>query len=57
LKVAIMLPQLAPGDTLEIVADCSSFPNDIKAWCEKTGKTLLMCTTDADGNHSAQIQI
>lgn len=57
LKVAIMLPQLAPGDTLEIVADCSSFPNDIKAWCEKTGKTLLMCTTDADGKHSAQIQI
>ena len=57
LKVAAMLPQLNPGDTLEIEADCPSFPNDIKAWCQKTGKTLLMCTTDADGKHSAQVQI
>ncbi|MFO7889074.1 MAG: sulfurtransferase TusA family protein [bacterium] len=57
LKVAAMLPQLNAGDTLEVEADCESFPNDIKAWCQKTGKTLLMCTTDADGKHKAQIQI
>ncbi len=57
LKVAAMLPQLSPGDTLEIEADCPSFPNDIKAWCQKTGKTLLMCTTDANGKHLAQVQI
>lgn len=57
LKVATMLPQLNAGDTLEIEADCPSFPNDIKAWCTKTGKTLLMCSTDGSGKHSAQIQI
>jgi tRNA 2-thiouridine synthesizing protein A len=57
LKVAAMLPQLNPGDILEIEADCPSFPNDIKAWSQKTGKTLLFCNTDAEGKHSAQVQI
>jgi tRNA 2-thiouridine synthesizing protein A len=56
LKLATMVPQMQPGDILEIVADCDSFPKDIKAWSEKTGKTLLFCHTDADGKHSAQIQ-
>ena len=57
LKVAAKSKELQPGDMLEVLADCHSFPNDIKAWCQKTGKTLLMCTTDADGKHSAQVQI
>ncbi len=57
LKVVALLPQLSPGDTLEIEADCPSFPSDIKAWCGRMGKTLLMCTTDGNGKHSAQIQI
>jgi tRNA 2-thiouridine synthesizing protein A len=56
LKVAIMAPKLSPGDILEIIADCESFPKDIKAWSEKTGKTLLFCSTDAEGKHTAQIQ-
>jgi tRNA 2-thiouridine synthesizing protein A len=56
LKVAILAPQLSPGDILEVIADCESFPKDIKAWAEKTGKTLLFCNTDGEGKHSAQIQ-
>jgi len=56
LKVATMAPQLNPGDILEVIADCESFPKDIKAWAERTGKTLLFCNTDAEGKHSAQLQ-
>ncbi|KPJ69640.1 SirA-like protein [candidate division WOR-1 bacterium DG_54_3] len=56
LKVATLVPQMNPGDILEVLADCESFPKDIKAWAEKTGKTLLFCNTDADGKHTAQIQ-
>jgi tRNA 2-thiouridine synthesizing protein A len=56
LKVATMAPQMSPGDILEVVADCESFPKDIKAWAEKTGKTLLFCNTDEAGKHTAQIQ-
>jgi tRNA 2-thiouridine synthesizing protein A len=56
LKVAILVPQMNPGDILEVVADCESFPKDIKAWAEKTGKTLLFCNTDETRKHTAQIQ-
>jgi len=56
LKVAILVPQMNPGDILEVLADCESFPKDIKAWAEKTGKTLLFCNTDETGKHTAQIQ-
>ncbi len=56
LKVATMVPQMNPGDILEVIADCESFPNDIKAWAEKTGKTLLFCTDEGGGKYKAQIQ-
>lgn len=56
LKVAIMAKQIQPGDMLEIVADCESFPEDIAKWCDQTGNTLLFCATEADGKSKAQIQ-
>lgn len=56
LKIAIIAKQLQQGDMLEVFADCPSFPADIKAWCERTGKVLLFCSTDGEGKHSAQIQ-
>ncbi len=57
LKVMALIPTLNAGDILEIKADCPSFPPDIKAWAEKTGKALLMCSTDGEGKHTAQIQL
>ena len=56
LKVVAFIPQMEAGDILEIKADCPSFPTDMKAWCDRTGKTLLFCMDDATGVHSAQIQ-
>lgn len=55
LKVAVKAKELQPGDMLEVTADCESFPKDIEAWCQKTGKTLLFCNTDGE-KHTAQIQ-
>ena len=57
LKVVAKIPTMNPGDILEILADCPSFPTDMRAWCEKTGKPLLMLTTDGEGKHTAQVQI
>ena len=56
LKVAVKAKEIAPGDTLEVLADCESFPKDIEAWCAKTGKTLLFCVDEGGGKHKAQIQ-
>ncbi|MFW6128667.1 MAG: sulfurtransferase TusA family protein [Candidatus Aminicenantaceae bacterium] len=56
LKVAVTAKQLQPGDILEIQADCESFPNDIKAWAQKTGNTLLFCNDEGGGKYKAQVQ-
>ncbi len=56
LKIAVKAKELQQGDMLDVLADCPSFPVDIRAWCDRTGKTLLFCSTDGDGKHKAQIQ-
>jgi tRNA 2-thiouridine synthesizing protein A len=57
LKVAAKLATMQSGDIIEVLADCPSFPTDMKAWSQKTGKVLLMLSTDANGKHTAQIQV
>ncbi|MFP3975324.1 MAG: sulfurtransferase TusA family protein [Dehalococcoidia bacterium] len=56
LKVQTTAKDLSPGDTLEVLADCPSFPKDIEAWCSKTKRTLLFCTDEGGGKFKAQIQ-
>jgi len=41
LKVAIKANTLAAGTTLEVHADCPSFPQDIEKWCQDSGKVLV----------------
>jgi len=43
LRVAMRARAMAPGSTLEVHADCSSFQSDIKKWCDDTGKVLINC--------------
>jgi len=31
----------AVGDEVEVVADDRAFPSDVRAWCKKTGHSLL----------------
>jgi len=56
LKVAIKAKELHSGDILEVLADCHSFPDDIKVWCTRTSKTLLVCADEGEGKYKAQIQ-
>ncbi|OQX56679.1 MAG: SirA-like protein [Candidatus Cloacimonas sp. 4484_209] len=56
LKVAVKAKELQPGDILEVLADCPSFPKDIEAWCKRMGKTLLVCSDEGNGKVKAQIQ-
>jgi len=57
LKVVAFIPQMEAGDILEVKADCPSFPTDIKAWCDRTGKTILFCMPARTGTHSAQLPL
>ena len=41
LKVAIKAKAMDSGSTLEVLADCSSFADDVKKWCADSGKVLV----------------
>lgn len=56
LKIAAMAKELPAGETVEVLADCESFPKDIEAWCGKAGKTLMFCVDEGGGKWKAQIQ-
>jgi TusA-related sulfurtransferase len=56
LKVAAVARSLSEGDVLEVLADCPSFPKDIEAWCDKTGRTLLNLQDDGNGSFTAEIE-
>ena len=56
LKVAALAKEIPSGETLEVLADCESFPKDIDAWCSKMKKTLLFCVDEGGGKFKAQIQ-
>ena len=48
LKITTMLPQISPGDVLEVEADCTTFEDDVAKWCERMHKTLLAITKNGD---------
>jgi len=55
LKVAIKAHSMPPGASLEVQADCPTFPQDIQKWCEDMGKVLVSCI-DQGGYHAATVQ-
>jgi len=48
LQITMMMPQMGAGDVLEVTADCASFEDDVRAWCERLNKTLLAITKNGD---------
>ncbi len=55
LKAALKIQSIPPGGTLEIIADCSEFPHQIKEWCDQTGRVLVNLV-DNGSYHTATIK-
>lgn len=55
LRIAIYVPDMKPGDIMEVNADCDNFDKDLKEWCGHTGKKLISCRNEA-GEYKAKIQ-
>lgn len=55
LKITTAMPEMQAGDILECVADCSTYEDDVRKWCERMGKTLLAITREGE-RVTAQIQ-
>lgn len=56
LKMAAKVPEMKPGDLLEVLADCPTFEKDVKTWCDRMKKTLLWLRDEGGGKKRAQIQ-
>jgi tRNA 2-thiouridine synthesizing protein A len=48
LKIAAKSPIMKKGDVLEVMADCPTFEQDVKAWCERVKKPLLWMRKDGE---------
>jgi tRNA 2-thiouridine synthesizing protein A len=56
LQLTIAMPEMQPGDILEIKANCESFEDDVRTWCARLDKTLLAVNTDGAEVVTATIQ-
>jgi tRNA 2-thiouridine synthesizing protein A len=56
LKITVLSINMTAGDTLEVVADCSTFENDVRDWCARAKKSLLWCKDEGDGKKRIQIR-
>jgi tRNA 2-thiouridine synthesizing protein A len=57
LKIAEKLPDMKPGDILEVLGDCPTFEKDMRTWCERLGKVLLSVKDDGHDKKTIQIQL
>jgi tRNA 2-thiouridine synthesizing protein A len=57
LKMTIEALAMKPGEILEAVADCPSFEDDVRGWCNRTKKALLWMKTEPDGAKRCQVRI
>lgn len=55
MKIAVLSPDMKPGDILEVIGDCPTFETDVRAWCSRLKKTLLFVR--AEGGYRKTIQI
>ena len=56
LKLAVEAPSMQEGDVLEITGDCTTFEKDVRKWCERLGKVLLLVVDEGQNRKRIQIQ-
>ncbi len=56
LKIAVKAPDMEPGDILEVLGDCPTLEKDVRAWCKRLDKVLLLVVQGEQGKTKAQIQ-
>jgi len=54
MEVAIKAREMGPGDVIVVLADCHSFPSDVKAWCDRTGREVSL--QELEGEIEAEIR-
>jgi len=45
-KLTILSTHIKPGEMVEIIGDCPTFENDVRAWCTRLNRSLLFVTPE-----------
>jgi TusA-related sulfurtransferase len=53
---AVVKKEVEPGDTLDVIADCDSFEDDVKKFCS-TMKKVLLFIRDEGEHKRCQVRI
>jgi tRNA 2-thiouridine synthesizing protein A len=56
LKIAVIAPEMKPGDILEVLGDCPTFERDMRTWCERLKKVVLSIKDEGKNKKRIQIQ-
>jgi len=56
MKIAVISPDMNPGDILEVIGDCPTFETDVRVWCNRLKKTLLFVREEAGYRKTIQIR-
>jgi tRNA 2-thiouridine synthesizing protein A len=56
LKIAVLAPNMRPGDVLEVLGDCPTFEKDLRTWCERLGKVFLSIKDEAGSAKRVEIK-
>lgn len=57
LKVQMLSMKMKPGEVLEVVADCATFEKDIREFCARTKKVLLLVKDEPGGAKRCHIRM
>jgi len=55
-KVAALAKTIPEGTILEVTADCPNFENDLRNYCDRTGKMVLSIMEGEGTQKTIQIQ-
>lgn len=57
MKIGVAASEMDDGDMIVARADCETFTDDVKDWCDRTGATLVSLVETDPGVHEAEIQL
>jgi tRNA 2-thiouridine synthesizing protein A len=53
----VMKKEVNAGDTLVVLADCPTFEKDVREWCKKLNKVLLVFRDEGTDAKRAEVRI
>jgi len=56
MKIAVISPDMRPGDILEVSGDCPTFETDVRVWCSRLKKNLLFVRNEDGYRKTIQIR-